>query len=70
MTRPRRIDRAAAFASRRDDAANFGEPGPGAMSLDKGLQPVAAVAAARAAFDRKRLGRGIQVAQADRARFA
>ena len=61
MTRPRRIDRA---------AANFGKPGPGAMRLDKGLQPVAAVAAARPAFDRKRLDRGIQVAQADCARFA
>ena len=70
MTRPRRIDRAAAFASGHDDTANFREPGPGAMSLDKGLQPVAAVAAARLAFDRERSSCRIQVAQADCARFA
>ena len=40
------------------------------MSLDKGLQPVAAVAAARLAFDRERSSCRIQVAQADCARFA
>ena len=70
MTRPRRIDRAAAFASGHDDAADFGKPGSGPMIRDQSLQPVVAAAAARLAFDREHDNRGIQVAQVDRARFA
>ena len=66
MARPRRIDRAAAFASGDEDTAKVGKPGPRSIPLDQCLQPVAAMAAARPAFDRERPGRGVQVAQADR----